>query len=249
MSLSEGAVAIVTGAGRGIGQAIALRLATDGARVVLCSRSLAELDAVADEIGSNGALVVACDVRHPEAPQLVVDRALEAYGRVDVLVNAAGISPVWVRAEETLVDDWDAIMSTNVRAAFLLAQAAGRHMLSRGSGSIVNLASIGALVALPRLVAYCAAKAALVSMTKVLAVEWADRGVRVNAVAPGYVRTAMTKGLTRHPHLGADLIRATPLQRLATPAEIAAAVAFLSSREAAFITGETLVVDGGWTAL
>lgn len=247
MSATSGQIALVTGAGRGIGRAVAARLAADGALVALCARSLDQLEDAAAEIGAERALVVPGDLSDPATPARVVTEVIAAHGRIDVLVNAAGISPVWARAEETTVEDWDAILATNVRSAFLLSQCAGREMLARGAGSIVNVASIGALVALPRLVAYCAAKAALVALTKVLAVEWAGRGVRVNAVAPGYVETDMTSGLMGHARLGPELLAMTPLGRLGHPVEIADAVAFLASSQAGFITGAVLAVDGGWT--
>jgi NAD(P)-dependent dehydrogenase (short-subunit alcohol dehydrogenase family) len=139
-------------------------------------------------------------------------------------------------------------MSVNVRAGFQLAQAAGRRMLANGGGSIVNVASIGGLVALPRLAAYCASKGALVQLTRVLAVEWADRNVRVNAVAPGYVRTEFTRSLLEHPEISARLLASTPARRFAEPEEIAPAVAFLASDDASYITGAVLTADGGWTA-
>jgi NAD(P)-dependent dehydrogenase (short-subunit alcohol dehydrogenase family) len=247
MSSLEGKVAIVTGAGRGIGRAIALQLAADGALVALCARSFDELADVAREAGPR-AVAFPLDIGADGGPARLVEEVEAQIGSLDVLVNAAGISPAFARAEHTSIDDWDAIMHTNVRAAFLLCQEAGRGMLERGSGAIVNVASIGGLVALPRLVAYCAAKGALLALTKVLAVEWADRGVRVNAVAPAYVETQMTSGLISHPKLSAELLAATPLGRWGRPEEIANAVVFLASGASSFVTGETLVVDGGWTA-
>src|SRR5204863_8878841 len=182
------------------------------------------------------------------AAQQLVGATEERLGRLDILVNAAGISPVYTRAEKLEIDDWDRIMNVNVRAAFQLARAAGRRMLESGGGSIVNVASIGGLVALPRLSAYCASKGALIQLTRVLAVEWADRSVRVNAVAPGYVRTEFTRGLLENPAISAALLASTPAGRFAEPEEIAPAVAFLASDDAAYVTGAVLTADGGWTA-
>lgn len=246
----DGSVALVTGAGRGIGRAIALALAQVGVSVALVARSHHELSAVeAEVLGSGGrALAIAADITAEGIAEELVGRAEGHFGPLDILVNAAGISPVYVRTERMAIADWDAVMNTNLRAAFLLCQAAGRGMLERRKGAIVNVASIGALVALPRLAAYCAAKGGLVALTRVLAVEWADRGVRVNAVAPAYVRTAMTQGLEAHPTLGPQLIAQTPMGRLGEPSEVASAVVYLVSSGASYITGQTLYVDGGWTA-
>lgn len=240
-------VALVTGSGRGIGRAIAQRLAADGATIALCARSVDQLEAVAAEIPS-ATLVVPGDIAGDGEPTRIVAQVEAALGPIDVLVNAAGISPVYTRAEQTSIEDWDAIMSVNVRAAFLLCQAAGIGMLERQRGSIVNVASVGGVVALPRLVAYCAAKGALVAMTRVMAVEWADRGVRVNVVAPAYVETELSSGLTTHARVGPQLLAATPLGRFGEATEIASAVAFLASQESSYVTGTTLAVDGGWTA-
>jgi NAD(P)-dependent dehydrogenase (short-subunit alcohol dehydrogenase family) len=242
--------ALVTGAGRGIGRAIALALADAGAEVALVARTAAQIEAVADEIRAHQgvALAIAADVTADGAPAELVERAERELGALDILINAAGISPSYTRAERVSIADWDAIMATNLRAAFLLCQAAGRPMLERGRGAIVNVASIAALVALPRLAAYAAAKAGLVALTRVLAVEWAERGVRVNAVAPGWVPTELAEGVTSHPTLGPQLLAATPLRRFGSPEDVAGAVLYLVSDSAGFVTGQVLFVDGGWTA-
>jgi len=242
--------ALVTGAGRGIGRAIALALADAGAEVALVARTAAQIEAVADEIRARQgvALVIPADVTADGAATELVGHAERELGALDILVNAAGISPSYTRAERVSIADWDAIMATNLRAAFLLCQAAGRPMLERGRGSIVNVASIAALVALPRLAAYAAAKAGLVALTRVLAVEWAERGVRVNAVAPGWVPTELAEGVTSHPTIGPQLLAATPIGRFGTPEDVAGAVLYLASDSAGFVTGQVLCVDGGWTA-
>jgi NAD(P)-dependent dehydrogenase (short-subunit alcohol dehydrogenase family) len=244
----EGKVALVTGAGRGIGRAVALRFAAEGASVALAARTEEQLVETADLVDTP-TIVLPGDVAADGAAERLVGATEEALGPLDILVNAAGISPVYTRSERLQIEDWDLIMSVNVRSAFQLAQTAGRRMLENGGGSIINVASIGGLVALPRLAAYCASKGALVQLTRVLAVEWADREVRVNAIAPGYVRTEFTRGLLEHPDLSAQLLASTPAARFAEPEEIAAAVAFLASEDASYVTGAVLTADGGWTAV
>jgi NAD(P)-dependent dehydrogenase (short-subunit alcohol dehydrogenase family) len=246
----EGAVALVTGAGRGIGRSISLALAAEGAAVALCARSADQIGAVADEITQLGgtAIPVTMDIVADGAAESILDAAERELGPVDTLVNAAGISPVYTGAERISAADFDLVIATNLRAPFLLTQAAGKRMLERGGGSIVNITSIGGVVALPRLAAYCAAKAGLNSLTRVMAVEWAGRGVRVNSVAPAYVQTAMTEGLLTHETLGPSLLASVPMGRFAEVDEIASAVVFLASGQSSYITGQTICVDGGWTA-
>lgn len=246
-----GKVALVTGAGRGIGRAIAVEFAEAGADLVLASRTGAGLEQVADVARINGrrALVAPADVADEVAVADLVRRAVETFGRIDVLVNSAGISPVYKRAEQMTSAEWDAVLEVNLRGSFLCATAAGRQMIAQGGGSIVSVTSIGGRVALPRLVAYCASKGGVEQMTKVLAAEWARYNVRVNAIAPAYVETDMTAGLRENPRLHEMLVSQTPLGRLARPEEIAGAAVFLASEAASYVTGQTLLVDGGWTAV
>lgn len=250
MGTLVGRAALVTGASRGIGRAIALALAETGADVAVVARSADQLDRVRGEVEARGrrAVALSADVTADGAAPALVERAEATLGPLDILVNAAGVSPVCVRSERLAAADWDVVLTTNLRAAFLLCQAAGARMLERRRGAIVNVASIGAAVGLPRLAAYCAAKAGLVALTRVLAVEWADRGVRVNAVAPGFVRTDMTRELIANPRYGPELVARTPLGRLAEVTEISSAVTFLVSDGASYLTGQALCVDGGWTA-
>ena len=242
----EGRTALVTGSSRGIGLAVARALASAGARVVLNSRDAAAVRAAAEQVG-NGAVGIAADLGSPEGAAGLVEQALAAVGGLDILVNNAGMA-MPAESTELSTDDWRRTIDLDLSAVFYCAQAAGRHMLERGSGAIVNVSSIQAFTPLARRVAYAASKAGVVGLTKALAVEWAP-AVRVNAVAPGYVATQMVEELVQAGRVSADAIAArTPMRRMARPDEIAAAVAFLCSDAAGYITGETLMVDGGRTA-
>ena len=242
----DGRTALVTGSSRGIGLAVARALASAGARVVLNSRDAAAVRAAAEQVG-NGAVGIAADLGSPEGAAGLVEQALAAVGGLDILVNNAGMA-MPAESTELSTDDWQRTIDLDLSAVFYCAQVAGRHMLARGSGAIVNVSSIQAFTPLARRVAYAASKAGVVGLTKALAVEWAP-AVRVNAVAPGYVATQMVEELVQAGRVNADAIAArTPMRRMARPDEIAAAVAFLCSDAAGYITGETLMVDGGWTA-
>ncbi|HEY8760760.1 MAG TPA: glucose 1-dehydrogenase [Candidatus Dormibacteraeota bacterium] len=242
----NGRNALVTGSSRGIGLAVAHALAAAGARVVLNSRDARAVRAAAEEVG-NGAVGIAADLGSPEGAAGLVDEALGALGSLDILVNNAGMA-MPAESIELSAADWQRTIDVDLSAVFYCAQAAGRHMLVRGSGSIVNLSSVQAFTPLARRVAYAASKAGVIGVTKALAVEWAPR-VRVNAVAPGYVATQMVEELVQAGRVNADAVAArTPMRRMARPEEIAAAVLFLASDGAGYITGETLMVDGGWTA-
>ena len=236
----DGKVALVTGGSRGIGAAISRELARAGARVAVNYRSGREAaEAVAGEVGG---IAVAANVGDPAEAQALFERVEGELGDVDVLVNNAGVT------RDTLIarmsdEDWDEVVDTNLRGTFNTCRAVSRKMLRRRSGAIVNLTSVVGLHGNPGQANYAASKAGIIGLTKALARELGTRGVRVNAVAPGYIDTELTNVLSEEIR-GAILVN-TPLGRLGEPDDVAAAVRFLASDAAAFVTGEVLLVDGG----
>jgi len=244
----QGKVAIVTGSTKGIGRAVAIGYAEEGATVIVCGRSEDLAKNLAEELTKKGKKAVAMrlDVTSPDSINRVVNQVVKQFGRIDILVNNAGISPIWKRVEETGKDAWDQIIATNLTGAFLCAQAVGKVMIKQKSGKIINMTSVGGKVALPRLVAYCASKAGIISLTQVLAAEWAQHNILVNAIGPSYVETEFTAGLRGNQAIYDDLKNKNLLKRFARPEEIVGAAVFLASDESNYITGQTLFVDGGW---
>ena len=243
-------VVIVTGGGRGLGRAISEGFAAAGAHVVLTGRTKATVDEAAAAICAAGgsALGVAADVASEGDVDALVRAATDAYGRLDILINNAGINPWYKTAEETSLEEWRAVVETNLTGVFLTARAAGRVMLAQGEGAIVNVSSVAGRVALARTTAYCAAKGGVELMTRQLALEWAKKGVRVNAVGPGYFETELTEGMRQNPKLAERVTARTPMGRFGHPGELVGACLFLASPAASYITGASLAVDGGWTA-
>lgn len=240
-------VTVITGAARGIGEAIATRFAAEGATVAILDH---DGPAAAHTAARLGGMAHECDVSSRESVEAAVAAVTAAHGRVDVLVNNAGVA--LAGPSETFSDaDWNTSIGVMQTGVFLCSQAVGRQMLERGRGTIVNIASINAWEAFPMRLAYCAAKAAVVAMTQVLAIEWADRGIRVNAVAPGVTRTALVQKGIDEGIIDVPAYRArTPMHRFGEPDEIARAVLFLACDEdSSFVTGTTLCADGGWTAM
>ena len=241
----ENQVAVVTGAGRGIGHAIALRLANEGARVASVSRSESNAQRTADEINAtraDAARAYAVDVADHAAVQAVAARILEDFGRVDILINNAGVTRDGL-SMRMAIEDWNTVVDTNLRGAFSFAQAVMRSMIKQRSGRIINISSVTGLTGNAGQANYAASKAGLIGLTKTLARELASRGITVNAVAPGFIMTDMTDVLSDQ--VKEAILSKIPLGKFGEGADIAAAVAFLAAPEAKFITGQVLTVDGG----
>jgi 3-oxoacyl-[acyl-carrier protein] reductase len=241
----ENQVAVVTGAGRGIGHAIAVRLASEGARVASVSRTEGNAQRTADEISASradGAKAYAVDVADHAAVQTIGAQILEEFGRVDILVNNAGVTRDGLSMRMSL-DDWDTVLNTNLKGAFNFVQALMRPMLKQRSGRIINISSVSGLIGNAGQANYSASKAGLIGLTKSLARELASRGITVNAIAPGLIETDMTGVLSDE--IRQAILQKIPLGKLGQPDDIAAAVAYLASAEAKYITGQVLAVDGG----
>lgn len=245
----NGKTAVVIGGTSGIGRAIAHGLAEAGADVVTTSRRVEQVETTAAEIEERGrkTLRVASDVSDRASLQKVLDESVAAFGKVDILVNSAGRT---MRAPTIDFDeeDWNAIIETNLTGTLRACQIFGRHMLERGYGRIINIASLSTFVSLYEVAAYSASKAAVASLTKSLAIEWAQHGVNVNAIAPGVFRTALNQKLLDESERGKEFQLRTPMRRFGKVEELAGAAVFLASDAASYVTGEVLVVDGGFLA-
>jgi NAD(P)-dependent dehydrogenase (short-subunit alcohol dehydrogenase family) len=247
----SGRVAIVTGGGSGIGRQMAEGLGEAGASLVLCARNAERCEQAAAELAQLGvrALGLGCDVRDPKQIEAVVRLTLDDLGGIDVLVNNAGT--VWGAAPEDMpLEGWQKVVDVNLTGVFLFAQAAGRVMIERGGGSIVNIASVSGLRGAPaevvNTVVYHATKGGVIAFTRDLAWKWARHGIRVNAIAPGWFPSDMSKFVLDRQ--GDDLARQIPLGRFGGPEDLKGAVVFLASPASAYVTGHTLVVDGGQSA-
>jgi NAD(P)-dependent dehydrogenase (short-subunit alcohol dehydrogenase family) len=245
-----GKKALVTGASRGIGRAIAVGLAAAGADVALASRSADQLEEVRRQVEATGrkAVVIPTDVSDADAVRGMVADALGIFGTLDVLVNNAGGSSFMGPFTDMRFRGWEKVMRLNVDSVVHACQALAPHLLERGSGSIVNIASVAGLTGSPALAAYGASKAALVSLTKTLAIEWGSAGVRVNALCPGWTATDLNRDLWSNEQASAALMTRVPMGQWAKPEEMVGPAVFLASDASSYVTGQVLVADGGQTA-
>ena len=240
---SESRVAVVTGGASGIGRATVARLAADGLTVAV-------LD-IGETTAGDAKLALRVDVTDPYAVERAFVQIVDTFGRIDVLVNNAGItgSAEATVCHQTPVEEWDRVQAVNVRGPFLCTRAALPTMIAQGNGHVITVASVAGLIAFPGRCAYTASKGATVMFTKSLAVDYADSGIRANAVCPGMVETPMTQWRLDQPNLRAEVESKIPMGRVAQPDEIAEAIALLASDRLVYLTGHALVLDGGWTAL
>jgi len=243
--------ALVTGAARGLGHAIALALAEAGADVALGLRDRASGGDIESRIKALGrrALPLQMDVTNLPQCYEAIDGAITAFGGIDILVNNAGGGAPSTRLEDVTEAGFDALLDFNVKSSFFIAQRVARHMIAQGGGRIVNMSSQAGFVALPGEGVYCLAKAAVAHMTKCMAVEWGHAGINVNAVAPTFIKTDGTAAMLSDPGFHAEVVdRIAALHRIGAPDEVSGAVVFLASPAASMVTGQTLLIDGGWTS-
>ena len=245
-------VALVTGAGSGIGKTLAICLAEAGADCVVTElpdkmESLDETCAAIEAAGRN-ALPLPVNLRDLDTIDPMVAEAVAKLGRIDILVNNAGVN-IPRAALELTEEDWDGVLDVNLKGLFFLSQRVGREMVKQGGGKIINIASQNGVVGYYKRAAYCSSKAGVVNLTRVLAIEWAEHKINVNAVGPTFILTPLTQSTFDDPVLREDLLKRIPLGRVGQPEDVAGAVVFLASPAADLVTGHTLLVDGGWTAM
>ena len=244
-----GRVAVVTGAGRGLGRSMALALAAAGADIVAASRTPGEIESLCTEVQALGrrAVAVTADMTSPEDCERLAREAAERLGRVDILVNNAGVN-IRKPVLELTPEEYRQVLATNLEGYFHCARAVGRKLVEQGSGKVINISSILGRVALANQAAYASSKGGIEQLTKVLAIEWAPHNVQVNAIGPTYFETELTRPLFEDPERHDFITRRTPMGRWGQPHELAGAVIFLASAASDYVTGHTLMVDGGWTA-
>lgn len=243
-----GRVAVVTGAGRGLGRSMALALAAAGADIVAASRTSGEIESLCTEVQALGrrAVAITADITDPHDCERLASEAAERLGRVDILVNNAGVN-IRKPVLELTPEEYRQVLSTNLEGYFHCARAVGRKLVEQGSGKVINISSILGRVALANQAAYASSKGGIEQLTKVLAIEWAPHNVQVNAIGPTYFETELTRPLFEDPERHDFITRRTPMGRWGQPHELAGAVIFLASAASDYVTGHTLMVDGGWT--
>jgi NAD(P)-dependent dehydrogenase (short-subunit alcohol dehydrogenase family) len=245
----KGKIVLVTGSAQGLGKEIASSLAQNGCSLVLADIAYPEETAKQiEEIGSRS-ISVKADISDEAEVKDMVEKAISEYKKVDILVNNAGISQLSYTATEDLpIEEWDKIIAVNLRGTFLCCKHVGKQMIGSGGGSIINISTTAGMTGVPRAPAYCASKAGIILLTKSLALEWVRYNIRVNAIAPHYLETELTKGLRASEKVYDGLVKQIPMRRFAKPGEVVGTVLFLSSPASSYITGTVIVVDGGFLA-
>lgn len=238
---------LITGSTRGIGRALAEAFAADGAHVIVTGRDTSVAQGAAAQIG-NGATGFGLDVSTEPSVQALAEQLERADTPIDVLVNNAGIDPHYADLRQTPTEMWERIRQTNLDGVFFCCRHLATPMARRGGGCVINVSSVAGSTALRKQLPYCAAKGGVDQITRALAVDWAEAGVRVNGIGYGFIETALTSGMREHQHIAPRLLARTPMGRFGRLTEVAGAALFLASPAASFITGHTLMVDGGWTA-
>lgn len=245
----EGKIALVTGSAQGLGEVISLGLAHFGASLILADIEYPKRTAQRIEAMGANCMAVTTDISDENQVDALAAGALSAYGKVDILVNNAGISQLsYTPTEDLTINEWNRVVETNLRGTFLCCQKIGKQMIAGGGGTIVNVATTAGITGVPRAPAYCASKAGVILLTKSLALEWARYHIRVNAIAPHYLETELTRGLRESTKVYDSLIRQIPLQRFGRTSEVVGAVIFLCSEASSYVTGAVIPVDGGYLA-
>jgi NAD(P)-dependent dehydrogenase (short-subunit alcohol dehydrogenase family) len=241
-------VAIVTGGSKGLGRAMAIGLAECGAKVVVASRTVSLIEETANEIIKKGgqAIAVPVDVKNPQSIEQMVDQVMEQYGRVDILINNAGIAPM-KKTMETDIEDWNDVLNTNLKSAFLTSKIIAKGMIKQRKGKIINIGSVLGNMASNVAMPYCVSKAGIAQMTRVLALEWAPFGINVNCIAPGFFETEMTAEQREDESHMKFLKYKIPFKRLGKPDEIVGTALFVASRASDYMTGAVLYIDGGYS--
>ena len=245
----EGKCALVTGCAQGLGKEIALSLAENGCSLILAD--ILQPDQTAKQIQAIGSrcLPIQTDISDETSVKGMIEKVLSEFGRVDILVNNAGITQAgFAPTEDAPVEEWDRVIRVNLRSTFLCSKYVGKQMIGKGGGTIINIASTAGLTGVPRAPAYCASKAGVLLLTKSLALEWAKHNIRVNAIAPHYLETELTKGIRTSEKVYDGLVRQIPLKRFGKTEEIIGTVLLLSSSASSYITGSVIVIDGGFLA-
>lgn len=241
-------VALITGGGTGIGAGIAHMFAREGAQVVVCGRREDPLKKVVDEIDRSGGEAIYCvaDISSQEQIQEMIETVTMKFGSIDILVNNAGVF-IPDDVTSTSEQEWDRVMDIDAKGVYLMSKAVLPDMIKKGTGKIVNIASIAGLIGFEKSAAYCAAKGAVVNLTREMALDYASKGICVNAIAPGVIDTDMTKAFLSNEQAKQGFLSKTPVGRVGTPEDIAYGAVYLASDESNFVVGQTLVIDGGWT--